>query len=119
EPEGNAPGTSQIVSTGPPAASILLSFPSAKKARERPSGDQNGAAAPSVPGSAAADSSASNRTQRETLPSEPRATNAIRRPSGERANRFCIGTQPKRAPSGARISKRMGAAGGPGELREA
>ena len=40
---------SQSVRAGPPDASIALSLPPATNARERPSGDQNGPEAPSVP----------------------------------------------------------------------
>src|SRR5229473_1024288 len=43
-------GASQIVCTGPPATSNFFNFPSAKKASDLPSADQNGYAAPSVPG---------------------------------------------------------------------
>src|SRR6516225_1062677 len=41
-------GASQSVCTEPPATSSFFSFPSAKKARVLPSGDQNGYVAPSV-----------------------------------------------------------------------
>ena len=41
-------GASHSVCEGPPAASIFFSFPSAKKARNFPSADQNGKLAPSV-----------------------------------------------------------------------
>src|SRR5258707_15284966 len=41
-------GASHRVCIGPPAISSLFSFPSAKNARDRPSGDQNGKLAPSV-----------------------------------------------------------------------
>ena len=53
---------SQIVVTGPPVASTRLSFPEEKNAICRLSGDQNGYAAPSVPGSSTASAWSSERT---------------------------------------------------------
>jgi hypothetical protein len=53
---------SHKVCTGPPAASTRFSIPPAKKASERPSGDQNGCRAPSVPASGSARSESSGRT---------------------------------------------------------
>jgi hypothetical protein len=44
------PAASEIVSGGPPETSTFFSFPSAKNARERLSGDQKGKVASSVPG---------------------------------------------------------------------
>src|SRR5262249_2507953 len=76
-------GASHNVIGGPPAASIFLSFPSAKNPRKRLSGDQNGWKAPSVPASCCAESASRGRTQRRFLPSEADATKARRRPSGE------------------------------------
>jgi hypothetical protein len=37
-----ASGASQMICIGPPSTATFLSLPSAKKAIERPSGDQNG-----------------------------------------------------------------------------
>jgi hypothetical protein len=50
---------SQIVTAGPPAASILFSLPSAKNARKRLSGDQNGYIASFVPARACAEAPSS------------------------------------------------------------
>src|SRR5262245_49367976 len=62
-----------------------LSAPPAKKPTECPSGDQKGKVAPSVPASGCAVVADSDRShRRDVLSSE--ATNAICRPSGERAN---------------------------------
>src|SRR5262249_14896557 len=69
----------------PPSRSNRLSEPPAKKPIERPSGDQKGLAAPSVPPrgwAVVVDSSRSHR--RDALSSD--ATETISRPSGERAN---------------------------------
>src|SRR5580704_6231353 len=82
------PDESHNVMGGPPDTSIFLSFPPAKNPRKRLSGDQNGRAAPSVPGSACAASVSSERTQRRDLPSALVAMKAIRRPSGETARGF-------------------------------
>src|SRR6266508_4495413 len=90
EPLGKPGGASQSVTGGPPAMSIFFSFVSAKNATERLSGDQKGAAAPSVPASGTALESASGRTQRNGRPSAPRAANAIERPSGDTAKRFWL-----------------------------
>src|SRR6266545_3960164 len=76
---------SQRASAGPPAASIFFNFPEAKKPIDRPSGDQNGYDASSVPGSARGASSSKERTQRRVLPEASRAEKDRRRPSGERA----------------------------------
>ena len=112
EPDGKSTRASQRVIGGPPDESIFLSFPSEKNAMKRLSGDQKGAAAPSVPGSVTADGSASDRTHRKSRPSALRATKARRRPSGETANRLCCGIHANRVPTGARTANRMGAAGG-------
>src|SRR5215469_14632703 len=45
---------SQIIRTGPPSAGTAFSFPSAKNAISRPSGDQKGALLPPVPGTSCA-----------------------------------------------------------------
>src|ERR1700730_11258635 len=78
---------------GPPPTSTFFSFPAAKNPMYRPSGDQNGKAARSVPGSERAVNAPSGRThnrgkdplcdEAETLGD---ATNANWRPSAERAN---------------------------------
>src|SRR5207245_1989764 len=99
---------SQMVSGGPPCASIFLSLESAKNPMERLSGDQKGKEAPSVPSRGRADRESSGRTHRSSLPSGVRATKASRRPSGDTA------TGPEEMPpnrkadfSGGRIEERM------------
>src|SRR5579863_2710202 len=76
-------GASHNVIGGPPDRSIFLSFPAAKNPRERLSGDQKGAEAPSVPANDCGVSASSERTQRSVLPSSLTATNATCWPSGE------------------------------------
>jgi len=56
-------GASHSTAGVPPLRSTVLSFPAAKNARERPSGDQNSWVASSVPGNARAASVPSGRTQ--------------------------------------------------------
>ena len=70
-----------MVCGGPPATSILRSFPPEKNARYRLSGDQNGRVAPSVPGRRAASSELIERTQMLVVPEESVALNASWRPS--------------------------------------
>ena len=65
---------------------LRLSFPEAKNATNRPSGDQKGNAAPSVPGTAWASMRSSGRIQmRDDSPLRV-ATNARRVPSGDSAS---------------------------------
>ena len=71
-------GASQMLCTGPPDASMILSLPSEKKPIERLSGDQNGNRPPSVAATGAAVPAASDRSQ--SLPPAPKTT---REPSGE------------------------------------
>src|ERR1700682_4275862 len=66
----------------PPNAVVFFNFPSAKKPRDCPSGDQNGKLAPSVPGRGLADREARGRIQSCVLPSSE-ADSATRLPSGE------------------------------------
>src|SRR5262245_51345266 len=74
---------SQIVCTGPPATSTRFSFPCAKNAIDRLSGDQNGNDASSVPASALGATASSGRTHSiESLPATS-ATNARYCPSGD------------------------------------
>src|SRR3954467_1845661 len=73
------------VSAGPPPTSIFLSFPSAKNPIDRLSGDQNGPAAPSVPGSSCGATLSSDRMNRRLRPVAGLKRNAMRRPSGETA----------------------------------
>ena len=79
-------GLSHNVSGGPPPTSIRLIFSSAKNPIDRLSGDQNGPAAPSVPGSSCAVMLSSDLTHSRLRPVATFARNAIRRPSGETAN---------------------------------
>jgi len=78
-------GASQSVWGGPPAVSILLSFPSAKNPMNRLSGDQKGNDGFSVPASGSTERESTGRIQRRFLPELSRATKASRRPSGDRA----------------------------------
>ena len=80
-PRLSVPGAS--VKTGPPSTSIFLKKRSAKKPMCRPSGDQNGLCAPSVPASGCALDSESFRTQRRLGLSPFLAVKTIRSPSGE------------------------------------
>ncbi len=80
------PGASVTICGVPTAASTIFSFPRAKNARDRLSGDQNGACAPSVPDSGCALVSASGRVQSCCRPSADKATNARTRPSGDSAS---------------------------------
>jgi len=70
----------------PPPAGIFFSFPSAKKPTHLLSGDQNGAAAPSVPGIMRAVISSIVLVQRIGRLPRRAATNTILRPSGDIAN---------------------------------
>src|SRR5262245_51659264 len=70
---------------GPPDASIFLSSPPAKNARERLSGDQNGEDASSVPRSTRGAKVPSDRIQRNARPWAFLATNATSRPFGDTA----------------------------------
>ena len=76
---GRAP--SYNVTVGPPDASIRLSFRSATKASCRPSSDQKGLVAPSVPARGCASVASSGRTHTRPRPSAPGATKARRVPS--------------------------------------
>src|SRR6266511_1963264 len=70
----------------PPVISTLFSVLAVKNARERPSGDQNGSLASSVPGSETAFKLSSDRTQRSGRLPKAAATNARDRPLGDSAN---------------------------------
>src|SRR5262249_34689456 len=67
----------------PPLISIRRSWPRAKNASERPSGDQKGPLAPSVSTSGLAVTEPSGRIQIRCVPSVAAATNASCRPSGD------------------------------------
>ena len=94
-PNGCAASVSAIGS--PPASATFLSFPAAKKPTHRPSGEKNGAAPSSVPGSARPSSSSSLRTYRRHAVSH--ADHATTAPSGATAS------------DGARASKTVPCAG--------
>src|SRR5215813_6459431 len=76
-------GASQRGSAGPPSTAIFFSFrsESEKKAIHRPSGDQNGNVALSVPSSACAVKLFSDRTQMREMPLASVATKASFVPS--------------------------------------
>jgi hypothetical protein len=78
-------GTVHRDCTAPEVTSILRSSPPAKKATERPSGDQKGSSAFSVPGSSRAVPLSSECSQSEEGPFSGRSTYASRRPSGDSA----------------------------------
>ena len=91
----------------PPSASMRLSWPWAKKPRDRLSGDQKGQDAPSVPVRAEAFRASSDWMYICDLPGEP-ATNAIRRPSGEMATGAGASPVAKNCvPSGGEMTQRM------------
>ena len=75
--------TSHTGSGGAPEMSTFWSLPSAKNARNRLSGDQNGKVAPCVPGIGFAASSPVGRSHRRVLPSASFAANVMKRPSGD------------------------------------
>src|SRR5690242_21780920 len=98
---------SQIVCTGPPAASMRFSLSPAKKAIDLLSGDQNGNSASSVPArDSAGPSEPSTRTQIIDLP-ETGSVYASMRPSGDTEN-------PRSASGETLRSKRVTGAGGAG-----
>ena len=68
----------------PPSSLTVLRLPSATNASSSLPGDQNGAAAPSVPVSDFASNASSDWTHND-FPARPCATNAILVPSGESA----------------------------------
>src|SRR4051812_3431268 len=71
---------------GPPMTSILRILPPEKKPIQRPSGDQKGKVAPSVPANCRDSTSATVRTHRDVPPVGPIDTKAICCPSGDKAN---------------------------------
>jgi hypothetical protein len=79
-------GASHRVTGGPPASATSFSLPSAKNASDAPSGDQNGNAALSVPGSETLMVASRRRSQSWNLPSAVPATNAMCRLSGDTAS---------------------------------
>ena len=76
---------SQISWATPPASVILFSLPRAKKAMERPSGDQKGRVPPSLPSIARVSTESKRRTHSFREPSANSAPNTRRLPSGETA----------------------------------
>ena len=108
-------GRSQTVTGDPAERSILFNLPSAKNASERPSGDQNGDAAPSVPFRGRASRSVIARTQMRLTPvssgsDSVEARNANCDPSGDNAKNVSAGLKVKKPPSGGDTSKRTGGA---------
>ena len=95
-------GASQIFCGGPPVTSTFFSLPSAKNARNRLSGDQNGRVAPSVPASGLRRRArSSGRTQIAACPSRrSRRTRACAR----RAR--CAARRSSTSSAGGTISKR-------------
>src|ERR1700735_1731650 len=96
-------GASQRICTTPPVAGTRLSFESAKKAKFRPSPDQKGYVAPSVPCKGWVVPELSVRTKINCL-RWPSATNAMAEPSGEITNWFSLPMDPNSNPSGGFIS---------------
>src|SRR4030095_2982983 len=86
EPPRESTAPSATTCTAPPPPGIFFKFPSAKKPAQRPSGDQNGSWAFSVPGKGRAATSSMGRSQSSGLDPAAEATNTRFRPSGEREN---------------------------------
>src|SRR6266545_7141423 len=74
---------SQIFWAGPPETSTFFNFPSAKKPRNRLSGDQKGRLVPSVPARGCAEKAFNALIQIRALPEESVALKARCFPSGE------------------------------------
>src|SRR5262249_51494921 len=92
---------------GPPDTSILKSLSGARKNPiERPSGDQNGNDAPSVPSNGRAVSEFSGRIHSWRRPSAERAVNVNKRPSGEMTAGPTVRSKSKTVFSGGAISER-------------
>src|SRR3954464_10106030 len=93
---GAAPGTSQIVATAPPPVGAFLILLSAMNPIQAPSGEKNGAVAPSVPGIGAASLRSSVRSYSCDRIGAPAGdpTNTRRRPSGDRAIEMRAGRSP-------------------------
>src|SRR6516225_10162579 len=82
----------------------MANLPAAKKPIRRPSGDQNGSNAPSVPLICCAFDADNARTQSLSFPSGPKATKASRVPSGETEKLLCSKCQL----DGGRMDERIG-----------
>src|ERR1700720_3334236 len=93
-------GASQSVKTGPPRALTVFNLPSAKKPTDRPSGDQKGCDARSVPTRGSADSDFNGRNQREVLPCVSTRISSRVFPSGE-----ILGQRSGRVSGGATIEE--------------
>src|ERR1700676_320853 len=76
-------GASQSVTTGPPVAWTVFNLPSAKNPIDRPSADQNGSCAPSVPARGCAEGESKGRDHSKLLPCASTRTSSRIRPSGE------------------------------------
>jgi len=104
--------------TGPPFASIFFRARSAKKPMNRPSGDQNGRCAPSVPASSRGEGSSRCRTQSRLGLSPRRALKTRREPSGEISmGPASIQVDTSSAPSGGRIDARSTETAGASRVR--
>src|SRR6266545_3557008 len=79
--------TSQMVTGAPPESSTRFNLPSAKKPRERPSGEKKSELAPSVPRIGRASGADSGRRKMRGPPCGSDATYASRDPSGETARK--------------------------------
>ena len=82
-PPAETSGSVAITRTEPLATSRIFKFACARNARARPSGDQKGFAAPSVPGSARVSPVSTPYSQTVRPPPLPSAVHAINRPSRE------------------------------------
>src|SRR5437867_1176888 len=101
--------TGHRVTGGPPETSIFLSLPWLVKPRNRPSGDQKGKLAPSVPGRARVSRESSVRIQNMLRPPAGVALNTSLRPSGDKARLLKL---VKLAPSGSGTANRTTSCGG-------
>src|SRR4026207_901117 len=85
---------------GPPPASTRFRFPAEKNPRVRPSGDQKGWSAPSVPAIGTASSDERSRTNSCAVTASLPPTPQTRRPSGEDAGHQDTAPGPARRPAG-------------------
>ena len=108
-------GASASTCGAPPVVSTVLSLPPAKNPTDRPSADQNGNAASSVPVSGCACIVSSERIHSCGTPRRGAATNASRPPSGDKASCTveATGDGDQWVPGGGMTSKRISRAGAP------
>src|SRR5262249_17815272 len=105
-------GASHKTRGAPPNSSTVFSFRWEKKATVRLSGDQNGSSGSPVPCNGPSTAEFIECIQRTFLPSEPGATNASRRPSGDSA-------KPPVLPETPTLNRKTGVSGIGGLLHEA